>query len=235
MSGVCANAAPNMAKTPSANKAIRFIVTPFGINRVPSNIPHCPVGEADADEGHELRLVSRVERLRGVTKRIKVDAAMHVPQAVVAPSTDRYLRVRPEAEEPEGVIFARQLVIVAETQSDSDRKKHVGRLADPARGGAKLEICPGELSIVRLTEPRMGIQLKGDERVRREECVGGIGRSDFEPELLPVAERAVRTGVRRVCRARGVVIGQRIREGGVEIAFVPEAVRGPVGASQSCI
>src|SRR5690349_5440516 len=110
MSGVCAIAAPNMANIPSANKAIRFIVTPFGINRVPSNIPHCSVGEADADEGHELRLVTRVERLRRVAKRVKVDAAMHVPGAVIAPATERHLRVRPEAEEPEWVIFACEFV-----------------------------------------------------------------------------------------------------------------------------
>ena len=45
------------------------------------------VREADADGADDLLLFASVERLRGITQRLKLDPAMHVPRAVGGATT----------------------------------------------------------------------------------------------------------------------------------------------------
>src|SRR6185503_3088305 len=107
---------------------------------------------------------------------------------------DRHRDEAADAEKPELVIHAGQLVVIADAQADLHRQGQRGLAAADARGDAELEVPSGLQATVSLVSARFSRQLERHEPIwlqRRRPERGAVVDRQLEPNFLYMREAVV--------------------------------------------
>src|SRR5437773_1151458 len=123
---------------------------------------------------------------------------MNGPRADARGLTDRHRQHASNADKAESVIPARQLVVVAEAQTELDRYGDAGPAGREPRRNAEFEVLPRMKAAVRLPLARLGSDLERHKRVRPD-CSPAQRRAvvdrKFDRDLLFGGEHVIRARV----------------------------------------